>query len=289
MLLSAVTFVAMTSVVKYLGEDYPAALQNLYRQAAALLFVLPFILRAPRKTLRSNRMPLLLFRAGCSMVGMTLQLYSFQTLPLAQANALSFTRPLWIVPLAAIVLRETVGLSRVAAVLVGFGGVLLMLAPWDQGHDFGLPQVAALSAAFVLALSITGMKSLTRDHSPLTVLAWSSILGVLFNLPAALLVWRWPSPGDLGLLALMGVFGAINQAAFIRAMSVGDAAVMAPLDYTRLLFAVGIGLVVFGEIPATLTIAGAVIIVVATLSITWREQHLAKRAKLAAALGEGTI
>lgn len=289
MVLSAVSFVAMTSVVKHLGQDYPAVLQNLYRQSASLLFVLPFILRAPRKTLASTRMPLLLFRAGCSMVGMTLQLYSFQTLPLAQANALSFTRPLWIVPLAALVLREAVGLSSVAAVLLGFGGVLLMLTPWDQSRGFGLPEAAALGAAFVLALSITGMKSLTRDHSPLTVLAWSTILGVLFNLPGALLVWRWPSPGDLGLLALMGVFSAINQATFIKGMSVGDAAVMAPLDYTRLLFAVLAGFVLFGEVPAALTVAGAVVVVAATLSITWREQHLAKRAKLTAALCEGTL
>ncbi len=289
MLVSAVTFVAMTTLVKSLGTDYPAPLQNFYRQLGTLLVVAPFVLRAPRAVLASRRMPALLFRAGCSMVGVILQLYSFQTLPMAEANALSFTRPLWIVPLAILVLREAVNLPRLAAVVVGFCGVLLMLHPWSAGAAPGLPQAAALASSFVLALSITGMKSLTQDHSPLTVLAWASILGVILSLPSALLVWRWPGARDLMLLTALGLFAAVNQWTFIKGMSVGDATAMAPLDYTRLLFAIAAGYVFFGEIPTALTLAGAAVIMAATLFITWREQQLARRARIAAALGEGVL
>ncbi len=283
MLLSAWLFVAMTTLVKYLGSDYSASLQTAYRQGASLLVLTPFILRAPVRILKSGRPGLLLFRAGCTTLGMILQFYSYHALPMADANALSFTRPLWVVPLAALVLGETVGLHRIAAVLCGFVGVLIMLRP-GGAQMFGLPQAAALGSSLLFALSITGMKSMTRDHSPITLLAWASILGLLFSLPLALFDWRWPSLGDLGLLALMGGLGIANQACFVRAMSLGDAAAMAPLDYTRLLLSVAVGLFLFQEIPGPTTLIGAGVVAASTLYITLHEQRRARRARIIAEL-----
>jgi len=287
MLLAAFAFVAMNSLVKYLGPGYPAPLQNFYRQAAGFAVVLPFILRAPRAVLHSDRKLLLLGRAACGTAAMILQFYSYQHLPMAEANGLSFTRPLWIVPLAAFVLHERVGSLRVAAVAIGFGGVLVMLQPWSEHAHFGLAHGAALLSSLLLALSITGTKSLSSTHSTLTLLAWAAILGVVFTLPAAVLTWRWPSPTDFALLTAMGVFGIVNQGFFVKAMSVGDAAAMAPLDYTRLILSAGAGYLLFNETPSAMTWAGAGVIAGSTLYITWREQHLARRARTAAALGDG--
>lgn len=281
MLASSVSFVAMTTLIKYLGSDYPAQLQNFYRQLASFLVVAPFILRAPVRTLRTSRMPTLLFRAATGAVGMILMFYSYQRLPMADANALSFTRPLWVTLLAAVVLRETLGPHRIAAVLAGFIGVIIILRPGGHHIAYGWPQAAALISSFLLALSITGMKSLTRDHSAFTVLAWSAILGLLLSLPLALPVWRWPSPGDLMLLFLMGAMGVINQAVFIKGMSVGDAAAMAPLDYIRLVMSVGVGFFMFAEVPDLITMAGALVIVVSTLYITFREVSLGRKRRAA--------
>jgi drug/metabolite transporter (DMT)-like permease len=118
------------------------------------------------------------------------------------------------------------------------------------------------------------MKVLTRDHSTMTLMAWYAILGFVLAIPTALYVWRWPSAPDLALLATMGVLGVITQACYINGMSEGDAAAMAPIDYTRLVFAVILGYALFGDIPNTMTMLGAGIVMGSTIYITLREARL---------------
>jgi drug/metabolite transporter (DMT)-like permease len=273
MLASAITFTVMTMLIKYLGEDYPPALQTFYRQAAGLLVLLPAILPNPRRVLYTSRPGIMLFRAATGTVAMILAFYAYQKLPLADANALSFTRTLWLVPLAAFVLKESVGPRRVIATIIGFLGALLMLQPQAQG-DMGWPAVAAIAAALLLALTVTGMKFLTRDHSTLTLMAWYAVLGFVLAIPPALFVWRWPTLPDLALLAAMGVLGVITQACYINGMQEGDAAAMAPIDYTRLVFAVILGYALFKDVPNTMTMLGAGIVMASTLYITLREARL---------------
>lgn len=279
MVASALTFTVMTTLIKYLGDDYPAALQAFYRQLAGFLVLLPVIVRRRGAAFATSRPGLLVFRAGVGTMGMLLAMYAFQHLPLADANALSFTRTLWVVPLAAFVVREHVGALRLGAALVGFAGVLIMIRPGaDGGFTLGGPALAMLAASFLFALSVTGIKVLTRTNSPMVMLVWSMTLGVLFTIPGALLTWRWPSPGDLALLALMGVTATVTQGCYIKGMSIGDAAAMAPIDYVRLVFATAAGLLVFGELPGVWTLAGAALVVASTLFITWREHRQAQAA-----------
>lgn len=275
MLASAAAFTVMTMLIKFLGEDYSAALQTFYRNAAGLLVMLPLIARNPREALRTTRPGLLLFRATAGTLGMILGFYSYQKMPLADANALSFTRTLWLVPLAALVLKEQVGPRRVLATVIGFFGALLMLQPSTTG-GLGLPAAAALIGAFLIALTVTGMKFMTRDHTTMALMSWSAVLGFLLSIPGALLAWRTPDLPDLALLGTMGVLGLITQACYIKGMTDGDATVMAPLDYTRLIFAVLLGYALFREIPDSLTVLGASIIIASTLYITWREAQLGK-------------
>ena len=279
MLASALTFTVMATLIKFLGDDYPPALQAFYRQAAGVIVLLPWMARDWRGAFHTTRPWIVIYRSAVGSVGMILSFYAVQKLPLADANALSFTRSLWIVPLAAFALREKVGPARIGAALVGFAGVLLMLKSLaDQGHAvFGLPQLAALASAAMFATTITGLKSLTRDHSPFTLLAWAAVLGFAFILPPALFVWRWPTPVDFVLLCAMGAIGTVTQACYIKGMEVGDAAAMAPIDYTRLVFATALGFLVFHEIPGVLTLVGAGIVVASTLIITWREHVVARR------------
>jgi len=275
MLGSAACFTVMTTLVKYLGTDYSASLQTFYRQLFTLLAVLPLILKDPRRVLYSPRPGLLLFRAITSVSGITLAFYSYQHMPLADANALSFTRTLWVIPLAAFVLHERIGPRRIAALSVGFAGVLLILQPNANSQfaisQFSWPAIAALASALLLATTVTGMKLLTHDHSTTTLLSWAAILGTLASLPPALLSWRWPGSTDLLLLASMGLFGALTQVCYMKGMANGDAALMAPLDYMRLVFAVIAGLVLFKHVPTLMTIAGSLIIMASTLYITFSE------------------
>jgi drug/metabolite transporter (DMT)-like permease len=276
MLASAIAFTVMTMLIKMLGEDYPAALQTFYRQLAGMIVLLPMILRDPRGSFRTTRPGILIFRALAGTTGMILAFYAYQKLPLADANALSFTRTLWVVPLAAVVLKERIGARRIMATTIGFLGALLMLQPAAASGDAYLsaPALAALASALLIAMTVTGMKFMTRDHTTMTLMAWSAALGLVLAVPPALFVWRWPEPVDLLLLATMGVLGTITQACYIKGMAEGDATVMAPVDYSRLVFAVILGFLLFGEIPNSLTMLGAGIIIASTLYITIRESRL---------------
>lgn len=280
MLASAVGFTVMTTLIKFLGDDYPAALQTFYRQLAGVLVLLPLIARDWRGAFRTTRPGIVIFRSSAGVLALIMSFYAYQKLPLADANALSFTRTLWLVPLAGLVLREPIGPRRIAAALVGFVGVIIMLRPGAGGVEawLGWPQLCALGAALLFALTITGMKVMTRDHTPFVLLVYAAVLGLVFSIPPALFVWRWPTLPDLGLLAAMGVIGTLTQGAYIKGMEAGEAAVMAPIDYTRLVFAVIVGLLLFHEVPRMATIVGAVIVVCSTLFISWREHQLAKRA-----------
>lgn len=280
MLLSAVAFTVMVTLIKYLGGDYPAALQTFYRQLAGFIVLLPVIVQKRSAAFATTRPGILIFRSAAGTIGLILSVYAFQTMPLADANALSFTRTLWLVPLAAFVVREKVGPLRIAAALFGFLGVLLMVRP-GAGGEFavGVPALAMLASSFLFALTVTGMKVMTRDHSPTVLLVWSATLGLVLAIPGALLTWRWPEPMDLLLLSLMGVFGTITQGCYIKGMQVGDAAAMAPIDYTRLVFSVAVGFFLFQELPTVWTMAGAAVVVGSTLLITWREAHLARRGR----------
>ena len=277
MLAAAVTFTIMTSLIKFLGRDYPAPLQAFYRQAAALLALAPWLLRAGPRGFATSRPGILIFRAGAGTLGMILQFYAFQKMPLAEGNALSFTRALWLVPLGAFVLGETIGLHRIGAAVVGFVGVLIMLDLGPGGVAIGVPQLCMLASSFLFALAVTGMKTLMRDHAASTLLYWSATLGLILTLPLGLLYWRWPTPVDLGLLCLMGVISTINQACYIKGIEAADATAMAPIDYTRLIFAGAVGYFVFHEAPGVQALIGAAVVIASTLYITWREHVIAKR------------
>ena len=285
MLASAVTFTAMTTLIKFLGADYPAPLQAFYRNAAGLAVLAPWILRHPVRSFATTRPGILIFRSAAGTIGMILQFYAFQKMPLAEANALSFTRALWLVPLAAFMLGESIGIHRLGAAVFGFAGVLLMLyTPGHAGFGIGVPQLCMLASSLLFAFTVTGMKALTRDHPPSTLLYWSAALGFVFALPIALFAWRWPTPTDLLLLGLMGVIATVNQACYIKGMQAADAAAMAPLDYTRLIFAAAVGYFLFHEVPGGLTLVGAAAVIASTLYITWREHRIGVRAQAAAEL-----
>ena len=275
MLASAFTFTLMTTLIKYLGAAYSPGLQTFYRQVAAVLVLMPVILRNPSVALKSNRPGILLYRSAVGTGATVLAFYAYQAMPLAEANALSFTRTLWVVPLAMFVLHERIGPWRLGATIIGFLGVLLMLQPAIAGA-VGAPALAALASAALFATTIMGMKVMARDHGVLVLTTWSAILGLVFSIPLAITEWRWPAPIDLALLAAMGVCGLVNQLCYIKGMSIGEAAAMAPIDYMRLVFAVLVGFFAFHEMPNGLTMAGATVVIGSTLFITLREARLKK-------------
>lgn len=276
MFLSAITFTLMTTLVKFLGSDYPATVQTFYRQLAGTILLLPLMLKHGREAFVADRFGLLLFRAAATVGGFILTFESFRLLPLADANAISFTRVLWVVPIAVFFLRERIGPLRLTATVIGFAGILVMMPP-EAGGGIGWPQMAALGGALLLAFANVSAKSMTSSHGTLTLLVWASVLGAVLSLPPALAEWRWPSLFDLALLSTMGVAGVLNQYCSLMGLKVGDATAVIPIDYSRLVMAAIVGVVLFNEMPNANTIMGAAIIVSSTLFIVWREQQVGRK------------
>jgi drug/metabolite transporter (DMT)-like permease len=268
-LLSAVCFTTMTVLIRRLSA-YSSPVQAFYGNVAILCVMTPVILCAPRRVLLVNRLGLTVFRSACSVCGVMLYYYAYQKMPLAEANALSFTRALWIAPLAAVLLRERVGLSRWLALAVGFSGVLLIARP-SIATPVGWPHLAALLSALLLAMGATGVKMLTRDQGTATILSWTAVLGVLFSAIPAFVVWRWPTLPDLALLVALGFASLAAQLTYIRGMAIGDATALAPVDYSRLVFAVGVGFLLYRETPSLMTVIGTAVIVVATLFVVLQD------------------
>ncbi|CAN5283046.1 DMT family transporter [soil metagenome] len=276
-LLSALTFSVSMALVKFMGTNYPPQMQVFVRQLVGLIVILPWIVRDPVHAFATQKLGLFVARGMATSLSMTLAFFSYQQLPLAESNALSFTRTLWMVPLAILMLGEKVGMLRFLATLAGFGGVLMVLRPTGSQGVALLPALYGLGAAMLLAFSVTGIKALSRSHGQVQLLSWAAVFGVLFTLPAAIPVWRIPSLHDGLLLFVMGATGAATQFCYIRGLSMGDATVVAPVDYSRIIMTSLLGLVFFHEVPPPSTWIGVAIIVGAAVLITWHSQRYKER------------
>ncbi len=280
LLLSAVLFVVMAVLVKYLGQTFDPFQVSFFRQLFQIIVILPFLIRAggAEGGIRTKVLPLQMLRGFVGSSAMICGFYAFAHLPLADAQALNFSRTLFLVPLAALLLSEPIGKRRVIAALVGFGGVLIMLRPTGALDPAAL--VALLGAALV-ALATVLVKIASRYDQPITLMFYTGVGGLIVTSIPAYLVWIMPSWEQLALLAIMGSAGAASHNCFIRGYRVGEATVIAPFEYSRLIFLALAGIVIFGDIPTIWTLAGAAVIIGAALYIVRRESQAAREARAA--------
>lgn len=273
-LFSAVLFTAMATLAKLLGTRLDSFQVVFFRTLTGLFFILPFLYREGRRGMKFDRPGLHLARGVFGNIAMICGFYALIHLPLADANAITFARALFVVPLAMIFLGEAVGARRLTATAVGFLGVLIMLRPTGTVEPAAL---AAVGQAVFVAVTVICVKILSRTNSPVALLTSSAAIGLVITTIPAIIVWQTPTWNEFFLLLLMGAFGVSAQNCFIRAYAVGEATAMAPFDYTRLLFAAIAGYFVFAHVPDIWTITGAAIIVATTLYIARREAMLGRQ------------
>jgi drug/metabolite transporter (DMT)-like permease len=208
--------------------------------------------------------------------------YATTRLPLTDSTAISFTAPLFMILTAIFLLGETVRWRRGLATLAGFIGVLVMVRP-DSG-TLDLAAAVGLFAAFLAALSTTLIKRLSSTEEALTILVYFGLFSSVLTAVPAYFVWRTLTGDELALLALVGILGAVGQFCQVSAYAAGELMAIAPIDYSRLIFAGIMGFLLFAELPDRYTLVGAAIIVGSTLYIAYRETQLSRmhRAALAA-------
>jgi drug/metabolite transporter (DMT)-like permease len=281
MLVSTMTVACMLALIKGMAVRYDSLQIAFFRSIFAFLTFLPFgLAQNGFACMRTFHIGHHVGRGMIGVVGMNANYYAVAILPLALSTAISFTTALFIVVLAAIVLGEAVGWRRWLATGIGFVGVLISVRP---AEGVSIAAIVCLVAALMIACSAIVTKRMPVSERYMAIVLWSTFLSSLATLGPAVWVWRTPDWPDFGLLALIGIIGAVNQVCFVQALRIGDASAVGPVDYTRLVFATLIGLVWFNEWPDSWTAVGAALIVGSTAYIAHREARLRRRQAVAAA------
>ena len=256
LVLASTVFLSCSDVTaKYLASSVPAIEIAWLRYLVFLLIVLSPVLRTGlKRTFRSQRPGLQVFRGLALVTSSILFISSLRYLPIAEATATSFAAPIFITALSVVVLGEKVGHRRWAATFAGLIGVLVVVRPGTSAFDAAsiLPLMAALTWASAVVTRQT-----SAVDSALTTLAYSAVIGVLVL--SALLPFFWVSPDWWTILfgMLIGCAATAGHSLIIVAFRYGDASVLAPFTYTQLVWVTGLGILIFGAIPDRWTVAGA--------------------------------
>ncbi|HEY5794546.1 MAG TPA: DMT family transporter [Bosea sp. (in: a-proteobacteria)] len=256
-------YAVMVGAIKHVGGAIPLVQILLIRQVIMSVIIIAFAGGSLRLMLRTRRPGLQVVRGALTLIAMLCGFTAVIRIPLAEATAIGFSQVLFVTVAAVIVLKEEVDARRWAATIIGFIGVLVMLRPTNEGLDaFALLAVAG--AVFNAGITVS-VRMLAATERTDTILIWQ---GIVLIAALALPAWLWwvpPNAGQWFWLIVLSLFGTAGQWLITRAYQVGEAAALAPLDFSRLILASLTGFVFFAEIPALSTWIGAAIVIGATL------------------------
>jgi drug/metabolite transporter (DMT)-like permease len=190
--------------------------------------------------------------------------------PLAKLSALMFTSPLFAALGAALFLRERMDAARLAGLVVGFSGALIVMQPGSGALSLGLGLAMISSATWGAALVLIKVQS--RTESSLTIAIYAAVLLLPFNGAGALFFWSRPSFEMLAWMAGIGLLGTLGQIALGNAFKHADATAVLPFDFTKLIWAALIGYAMFGEVPDVWTWTGGTVIFASSLFMAYRER-----------------
>lgn len=285
-------FALQDVIMKLLSGRYPVWEFGIVRAVVAVgIIALILLLTGHRGDFRPRRPGLLILRGALIFASYTSYYLAIATLTLANAVALFFLAPLLVTALSALVLRETVGVRRWIAVLVGFGGILIVVQP---GHQTLQPAVfLAVGAAVFYAFSLITTRRIGLADSGATVAMYgllvfgviSAIGSVAFNLlppmqtknaSLAFLIrpWALPTPEHLGLMVATGLISALGHFCLSQAYRIAPPSLVSGFEYTYFLWAVLYGYLIWGHVPRIATLVGVAIVFAAGLYVIRREAYL---------------
>jgi drug/metabolite transporter (DMT)-like permease len=271
MLLSILLFSLMDASVKWLGASYPTTQIMFFRCSVALVPVLVIICwRGGFGILRTQQKKLHLLRSLMGVSAMGLAFYAFSRMRLAEAVSILHTAPLFMTALSVLVLRETVGIRRWSAVLLGFTGMLMVVRPGSGMLESG--SLFMLAAAFLIGGTTILIRHLSKLDDPVCITFYFTVSGVIVSLLGIMLQgWTAPPASDLALLSLVGLLGGAAQYLMTLSYQRLAIAIVAPLKYLTIVFSGVIGYLVWGEIPDLQSLCGITLIIVTGLYTLHRE------------------
>lgn len=267
----SLTLVVMATLVKYLGARLPSMEILFFRSLIGFFFVLPIFIRNPMEPFRTKRFGMHLVRGATGAAGNACFFWTITHLLLADAMALQFSRPLFMIPLALIFLGEIAGLRRSLITVVGFVGILLYARPFTAGFEPGA--FVGAMGAFFGGLVVISIKRLQTTEPTRVIMFYYGFWNAAFALIPAVWLWVTPTLPELALLTVIGFLGIAGQTMITHGLSHGEATVLAPLDYSRIVYSAALGYLLFGELPGLWSFAGMALIVASSLYLVLTEKR----------------
>ena len=283
---------AQDAVVKYMSSGYPAY-ETLLMRCIGSIPVVAYVLWREGHGWRIGT-PLLgrvLLRGAILAAAYLCFVLSIAAMPIANAVAIYFTMPFFVAGLAGPLLGERVRLHRWMAIIAGFVGVLIMVRPGVG--VFEPAAILALLSAFGYALGQMLGRPLSQKVAPIIIATWQNVvymalalgLGLAFNTldfgtfthPSLVFLsrpWVWPSPFDAALLLGHGVLAGCAMLLFVNAYRLAETNFVAPFEYSAMIWAVGYGLILFGDFPDVYTWIGGGVVIVAGILMILRDRQL---------------
>ena len=258
--------IASDAISTHLSQAHPLGQVMCLRQAACLLFVVPFVWRGSGlAVLRPNNVPLQMLRGLVFLLSSFFIIWSLSVLPLPTVTAITFVAPILIALMSAPLLGERVNATLWAATLLGFAGVLVIVRPGSA--DFHWTLLLPVAAAFFSGLRDVMARMLARTDNSISILFWSSFVIVVGAGFSALAGWRPVSAAQWGWYLLAGAVNFCAHFFIIESVRLARAAVVAPFRYTALLWSALLGYVIWGDVPGGWVWLGAAILIASGLWI----------------------
>ncbi len=281
-LVAVFLFMVMAAMIKIATENVPAGQAVFFRSLFAMPIILLWVLQRGelQKALVPKNLMGHVWRGlfGTSAMGLTFA--GLGLLPLPEVTAIGYATPMFTVILAALLLGERVRIFRISAVFLGLVGVLIVMYPRLTFDESDLSQTAALGAVMVLVASFLRavvqihIRTLVKTEDTAAIVFYFSLTATVMSLTTLPFGWVWPDTTALVLLIGAGLIGGVAQILVTSSYRFGGASMLAPFDYSSMIFAALIGYFVFAEVPTRDIILGSSLVIAGGFLIMWRERQL---------------
>ncbi len=269
MVLTGVMFVAVTAIVKHVGDEVPAAQAAFLRYVLGLVFLLPMIRPIMAARLTGRQIKMFAIRGVVHALAVILWFYAMARLPIAEVTAMNYLSPVYVSIGAALFLGEKLPPRRLIAVLLALVGAAIILRPGVKAVESG--HIAMLGTAVLFAVGYLLAKRLSGEVSAAVVVGMLSITVTIGLAPFAYAVWVTPTIAQLGWLLLVAFFATAGHYTMTLAFAAAPLTVTQPVTFLQLVWAVVLGAVVFGEAVDGWVVVGGLVIMASVSFITWRE------------------
>tara|TARA_B100000795_G_scaffold234824_1_gene194181 strand:+ start:1413 stop:2357 length:945 start_codon:yes stop_codon:yes gene_type:complete len=268
-ILSIVFFSIMVIFIKKASENLHILEVVFFRNLLAFIVMLPLIKSTGLGAIKMNNTKLFFVRGFFGAIGMLAGFACLTLIPLAQATAISFSKPIFITIGATIFLGEVIRARRIAAIILGVIGMLVIVQPGVNSFSFGI--MLAIIAAIAHSLNALIVKKLTLTDTPQAIVTWMVIILIPITFIPAVMVWQWPSFETWLYLWGIAILGTLAHFSWTKSCSMAEITSLQPIEFIKLPIMALFGWLIFSEIPGNWTLIGGLIIFVSTIYISHRE------------------